>query len=107
MGSFLSVHEGPQRISKLGHAPLHPGMILSNEPGYYLEGHYGIRLENLIYVKEIDKGWYGFENLTLVPFDKNLIGWDMLTSEEIQWVNDYHTLIRDTLKDDALLKDLI
>ena len=78
VGAYLSVHEGPQRISKMGHTPLEPGMILSNEPGYYRAGEYGIRLENLIVVekREIKGGereMLGFETITLAPFDLNLV----------------------------------
>jgi Xaa-Pro aminopeptidase len=79
VGSFLSVHEGPQRISKTGGEKLLEGMILSNEPGYYKEGHYGIRLENLIVVTpraKIEGGdiaMHGFETLTLAPFDAGLV----------------------------------
>src|SRR5690606_7861945 len=78
VGSFLSVHEGPQRIARTGTEKLLPGMILSNEPGYYKEGGYGIRLENLIVVEEAaglpggDIAMHGFETLTLVPFDRRL-----------------------------------
>lgn len=89
VGSFLSVHEGPQRISKLGHQPLLPGMILSNEPGYYLEGQYGIRIESLVYIKEDLKDWYEFETLTLVPLDEKLIDWNLLDEEEKHWVESY------------------
>ncbi len=99
VGSFLSVHEGPQSISKQGDEPLQPGMILSNEPGYYKEGCYGIRIENLIYVIDFSDGWYGFENLTLIPFDKHLVAWELLTSKEIQWLRTYHQKIYETLKD--------
>ena len=79
VGSYLSVHEGPQRLSRLGTVELEPGMILSNEPGYYREGQYGIRLENLVLVtppERIEGGtreMMGFETLTLVPFDRRLI----------------------------------
>ena len=89
VGSFLSVHEGPQRISKFGHQPLLPGMILSNEPGYYLEGQYGIRIESLVCVKEDRENWYAFETLTLVPIDEKLIDWDLLDKEEKCWVESY------------------
>lgn len=97
VGSFLSVHEGPQRISKLGSHPLHPGMILSNEPGYYLAGEYGIRIENLVYVHEASPGWYEFENLTLVPLDHHLIDATLLTAEEKAWIQDYHQSIQNAL----------
>src|SRR5205823_4669212 len=77
VGAFLSVHEGPQRIAKTGNVPLEPGMILSNEPGYYASGAYGIRIENLVLVepREIPGGqrpMLGFETLTLAPYDRRL-----------------------------------
>lgn len=94
VGSFLSVHEGPQGISKTSNAvALEPGMILSNEPGYYKEGDYGIRIESLVFVREISNGekpFYGFETLTMAPLSNNLIDKDLLSIEEIGWVNDYH-----------------
>ncbi|MEM0977679.1 MAG: aminopeptidase P family protein [Pseudomonadota bacterium] len=96
VGSFLSVHEGPQRISRTSNVPLEPGMILSNEPGYYQEGAFGIRIENLIYVVDSGKTSqsgariYRFETLTLVPIDKALIEIDMLTDQERAWLNVYH-----------------
>ena len=98
IGSFLSVHEGPQRISKIGHTPLEPGMMLSNEPGYYKEGHYGIRLENLILVEEraiagAERTMYGFETLTFAPLDRNAIEVSLLTSEERDWLNTYHRAV--------------
>ncbi|MBX3574187.1 MAG: aminopeptidase P family protein [Mesorhizobium sp.] len=100
VGSFLSVHEGPQRIAKTGMEKLLPGMILSNEPGYYKEGAYGIRLENLIVVTEpepVEGGdipMHRFETLTLVPFDKRMIVTAMLTREEFDWLNAYHARVR-------------
>ena len=103
VGSFLSVHEGPQRIAKTGTEKLLPGMILSNEPGYYKEGHYGIRLENLVLVTEkteIDGGdiaMHGFETLTLAPFDRRLIVADMLTREERDWLDAYHARVREEI----------
>ena len=101
VGSFLSVHEGPQRISPVGSAqsggdePLQPGMILSNEPGYYKTGDYGIRIENLVLVveREIDgaeKQMLGFETLTFAPIDRRLIDAEMLDLEELVWLNCYH-----------------
>ncbi|MCR5855326.1 aminopeptidase P family protein [Mesorhizobium sp. J428] len=101
VGSFLSVHEGPQRIAKSGTEKLLPGMILSNEPGYYKEGAYGIRLENLIVVTEAmpveggDLPMHGFETLTLVPFDKRMIATELLTREEFEWLNAYHARVRE------------
>jgi len=104
VGSFLSVHEGPQRIAKArgGQAgtdqELFAGMILSNEPGYYKQGHYGIRIENLVLVeeREIEGGEnpsLGFETLTFVPIDRRLVARDMLTDEEIAWWNAYHAKV--------------
>jgi Xaa-Pro aminopeptidase len=96
VGSFLSVHEGPQRLSRTGTEKLVPGMILSNEPGYYREGQYGIRLENLVLVTgpgPIDGGeidMLGFETLTLAPFDRRLIAPEMLVAEERGWLDAYH-----------------
>ncbi|HLS29256.1 MAG TPA: aminopeptidase P family protein [Flavobacteriaceae bacterium] len=95
VGSFLNVHEGPQSIRK-EHNPfsLQPGMVLSNEPGYYITGKYGIRHENLMSVKEFKEtewnDFYEFETLTYCPFFKEPIIKEMLTCEEIQWLNDYH-----------------
>jgi Xaa-Pro aminopeptidase len=96
VGSFLSVHEGPQRISKASHVPLEPGMILSNEPGYYLKGRYGIRIENLLLVKTPqkpkggDRPMLSFETLTFAPIDKRLIDDSLLTRDELQWLDGYH-----------------
>ena len=72
VGYFLNVHEGPNGISKYRYAPMVPGNIVSNEPGYYESGKYGIRIENLIVCKEVGSGFYGFENLTICPYDSNL-----------------------------------
>lgn len=92
VGSYLNVHEGPQNISKRNlDVPLQPGMILSNEPGYYKEGEYGIRIENLVRVVELPdhRGFYGFETLTLVPLEKKLIEESLLTEKEKQWIEAY------------------
>ena len=103
VGSYLSVHEGPARISKLGSAVLKRGMILSNEPGYYRAGAYGIRIENLILVAEAplsldaEKPLNAFEALTLVPIDARLIDAAMLTEEETAWLDAYHARVRDAL----------
>ncbi len=102
VGSFLAVHEGPQRISPVGSAqsggdePLQAGMIISNEPGYYKTGEYGIRIENLVLVvpREIagaEKEMLGFETLTFAPIDRRLIDVEMLEPEELVWLNCYHT----------------
>ena len=99
IGSYLSVHEGPQRISKTGQAALQPGMIISNEPGYYKEGHYGIRIENLLLVskpikaKGADRAMLSFETLTFAPIDRRLIDPRLLTREELQWLDAYHAQV--------------
>lgn len=101
VGSYLGVHEGPQRISKNpNRVPLLPGMILSNEPGYYKIEAYGIRLENLMVVIPAPKDGIAeremltFESLTLVPFDRRLIDASLLTDDEREWVNAYHARVR-------------
>src|SRR4051794_33243740 len=101
VGSFLAVHEGPQRISPVGSSqsggdePLQAGMIISNEPGYYKTGEYGIRIENLVLVVEraiegAEKEMLGFETLTFAPIDRRLVDAEMLTPEELIWLNCYH-----------------
>ena len=91
VGSFLSVHEGPCQISKRGHQELLPGMILSNEPGFYKEGEYGIRIENLMLVEESEeKNFLQFRTLTLAPLDPNLIVFRMMTRPEKKWLHAYH-----------------
>jgi Xaa-Pro aminopeptidase len=99
VGSYLSVHEGPARISKLGTAPLRRGMILSNEPGYYKTEAFGIRIENLELVVGTDiagaeKPTNAFEALTLAPIDRRLIDLNMLSAQELTWLNDYHARVR-------------
>ena len=90
VGQFLGVHEGPQRISKrAGDAVLEAGMILSNEPGYYKTGEYGIRIENLVVVVEKEHGFLGFETLTCVPLDEKLVDFSMLSEAEKAWLDDY------------------
>ncbi|CAN7723213.1 aminopeptidase P family protein [Bosea sp. LjRoot9] len=98
VGSYLSVHEGPQRLSKLGTTPLEPGMILSNEPGYYKQGEYGIRIENLIVVEERvipggDRTIYGFETITWAPYERALIDVKLLDAGEIAWIDAYHAKV--------------
>ena len=98
VGAFLSVHEGPQRISRISEVPLQVGMILSNEPGYYREGEFGIRLENLIVVEpagtlpggDDERSQLQFETLTFAPFDRRLVVAAMLSPGERDWLNDYH-----------------
>ncbi len=100
VGAYLSVHEGPHNISKRQiNVPLRPGMIVSNEPGYYKVGHYGIRIENLIAVNEFqdvggDRKMMSFETLTFAPIDLNLVEPKLLTDGERQWLNDYHAQVR-------------
>lgn len=99
VGSYLSVHEGPQSLSRLGQVPLEPGMILSNEPGYYKEGAYGIRIENLVLVSDAtvpnggERPMLGFETLTLAPIDRRLVIKAMLMPDERQWLDTYHTRV--------------
>ena len=102
VGAFLSVHEGPQRLSRISEVPLRPGMILSNEPGYYREGAFGIRLENLIVVEEAEKIGDGrdqlaFETLTFVPFDRRLVLVEELSGAERRWLNAYHAAVLEKL----------
>jgi|TARA_R100000501_G_scaffold10060_1_gene19720 Xaa-Pro aminopeptidase len=108
VGSFLSVHEGPQRIvaatnpAAAPDEPLQAGMILSNEPGYYKEGAFGIRIENLVIVveKDVDGGegeWLGFETITFAPIDLTLVELSMLTDEERAWLNGYHAEVQEKI----------
>jgi Xaa-Pro aminopeptidase len=103
VGVYLSVHEGPQNISKRQvNIALRPGMIVSNEPGYYKVGHYGIRIENLIAVSELkdvggDRKMMEFETLTFAPIDLSLVEATMLTPPERKWLNDYHAEVRKKL----------
>jgi Xaa-Pro aminopeptidase len=92
VGSYLSVHEGPASISPRPHAaPLQAGMIMSNEPGYYVEGSFGMRLENLVVVTESAfKGYLEFNTITYVPFEPALVDFSLLTTDEAQWLRDYH-----------------
>ncbi|MCF8466115.1 MAG: aminopeptidase P family protein [Sneathiella sp.] len=104
VGSYLSVHEGPQRISKApSTVALVPGMIISNEPGYYKTGAYGIRIENLVTVREIkafdgaERVMYGFETLTFAPIDRHLVDKSLLDAEEIEWLDGYHLAVLEKL----------
>ncbi len=103
VGSYLSVHEGPHRVSKaVSNVALAPGMILSNEPGYYRAGSFGIRIENLLLVTEIDipgseHESYGFETLTLAPYDRNLIDTSLLSQTELEAIDLYHARVRNEL----------
>ena len=102
VGSYLSVHEGPQRISKAPNAqPLLPGMIVSNEPGYYKTGAYGIRIENLVVVQpspdDGERDMLCFETLTLAPIDRALVDRNLLADDEIAWLDAYHARVRETI----------
>ncbi len=108
VGAFLGVHEGPQRIAKGRGAqagtdqPLMAGMILSNEPGYYKAGEYGIRIENLVLVKDVEieggeGNWLGFETLTFAPIDRTLVDVSLLSPEEIAWWNAYNAKVREVI----------
>lgn len=105
VGAYLSVHEGPQRLSKVSSVPLEPGMILSNEPGYYREGAFGIRIENLLVVREADplpsgdpeRNFLDWLTLTWVPIDRRLIVTEMLSREERDWLNAYHHDVREKI----------
>jgi Xaa-Pro aminopeptidase len=103
VGSYLSVHEGPARISKLGNTALKRGMILSNEPGYYKTDAYGIRIENLVLVTEGpavaggEKQLLAFETLTLAPIDRRLIDPALLTAAEKSWLDGYHARVTEAL----------
>jgi Xaa-Pro aminopeptidase len=105
VGSYLCVHEGPQRIAKTGTVALKPGMIISNEPGYYRSGAYGIRIENLVVVEPRPKPeggereLLGFETITRAPIDRRLIVPELLDEEERAWLNDYHAHVRADLID--------
>ncbi len=105
VGAFLNVHEGPQRISPNGDEPMRPGMIVSNEPGYYEQGWGGIRVENLYVVVPDDdmpphpsgKRWFKFDPLTLIPFDNRLIDLEQLTGDELTWLRQYYERVWDTV----------
>jgi len=104
VGSYLGVHEGPQRISKYPNTiALEPGMIISNEPGYYKTGAYGIRIENLVVVSDLDapsggeRAMRGFETITLVPIDRRLVETALMGEAEIDWLDNYHEMVRTRL----------
>jgi Xaa-Pro aminopeptidase len=114
VGCFLSVHEGPQRIGKASNeTALVPGMVVSNEPGYYKTDCYGIRCENLVVVKEcqdLEAGetpMFEFEAITLVPFDLRLVNADMLTDSERRWLNDYHARVKEQVSPSLGGDDLV
>jgi len=93
VGYFLNVHEGPHGIRRLNNEPFHEGCIVSDEPGYYKEGEFGIRIENLLVVVDKGHGSLGFENLTQCPYDRNLIDLSMLTKQETEYINNYHQTV--------------
>jgi Xaa-Pro aminopeptidase len=99
VGTYLGVHEGPQSVAKKAPwVPLRPGMILSNEPGYYVEGEYGIRIENLVVVRNSKiSGMLEFETLTLAPIDRRLVDASLMSAAELDWLNDYHETVWQTL----------
>ena len=107
VGAYLSVHEGPHRISKMANnVALLPGMIVSNEPGYYKTDAYGIRIENLVAVREADDRrrrptLLEFETLTLAPIDLACIDLGLLTEAERDWLNDYHRRVREAVGPDV------
>jgi Xaa-Pro aminopeptidase len=112
IGSYLSVHEGPQSISRAGMVPLQPGMLISNEPGFYKVGAYGIRIENVVLVTPPEniggeREMMGFETLTLAPIDRRLIVADMLSPQERDWLDAYHRHVFETLSPqlDAATRD--
>ncbi len=98
VGYFLNVHEGPHAISKNNKIKFQEGMVVSNEPGYYEKNKFGIRIENLIYVKK-EKKKICFKNLTMAPIDKNLINENILNNNEKNWINNYHQVVFNNLKD--------
>jgi len=108
VGSFLNVHEGPIGIGtrpQYAEVPLAAGHVVSNEPGYYEDGSFGIRIENLVVVKEVetkhkfgDRPYFGFEHLTMVPMCKKLTDFKLLTHDEKEWLNAYHTEIYEKTK---------
>ena len=106
VGYFLNVHEGPQSISKNNKTSLCEGMIISNEPGYYEKNNFGIRIENLIYVRK-KKNKKVFENLTMAPIDKELIDIKLLNNKEKNWINDYHQKVFKNLKNSMYKNDLL
>ncbi len=102
IGAYLSVHEGPQRIAKTGTTALEPGMIISNEPGYYAPGRYGIRIENLVVVEErqivgAERAMRGFATISLAPIDLRLVEPKLLTKDERDWLDAYHARVRKDL----------
>ena len=104
IGFFLNVHENPPNISLNSKSKFYEGQVMSNEPGYYKANHFGIRLENMMIVKK-EKGKKFFDNLTLVPFDKNSLNNNLLSKSEIQWINNYHKKVFKKLNEFLPLKE--
>jgi Xaa-Pro aminopeptidase len=104
VGFFLNVHEGPQSISKFNKVKIKEGMILSNEPGYYKKNSFGIRIENLVFVKKVNKNIF-FENLTLVPIEKELINYKLLTNLEKDYLFKYHVNVYSKISSYLNLKE--
>ena len=104
VGFFSNVHEGPQSITKFNKIKLEEGMIVSNEPGYYEKGNFGIRIENLIYVKKLKKKLF-FDNLTYAPIDKDLINFKLLTNDEKNYLFRYHLTVYEKLSKYLNLKE--
>ena len=96
VGAYLCVHEGPQGLTSRSRVPLEAGMVVSNEPGYYEEGAYGIRIENLVEVCDFGDS-LGFSTLTLAPIQRELIDADLLSSQQREWLNDYHARVREEI----------
>jgi Xaa-Pro aminopeptidase len=108
VGCFLGVHEGPARISKaFNYSKLEPGMVFSNEPGFYLEGKYGIRIENLVIIKTYSENFMEFETLTMIPINTKPIDLTLMTSQEVAWLNDYHAKVLSNLSPHITDKDLL
>ncbi len=104
VGFFLNVHEGPQSISKFNSIKLQEGMILSNEPGFYKKNNFGIRIENLVYIKRKNKNIF-FENLTLAPIEKDLINFKLLSKKERDYLFKYHLDIYSKLSNFLSLRE--
>ena len=107
VGYFLNVHEGPHAISKNNKVYFKEGMVVSNEPGYYEKNKFGIRIENLIYVKKIKKKKIRFENLTMAPIDKDLIDESILSEKEKNWLNRYHREVFNNLRNSMSKSEII
>jgi Xaa-Pro aminopeptidase len=97
VGHFLNVHEGPHGIGGYaGNPPLAPGMVVSNEPGYYLKDSFGIRIENIIFCKEFEKdsSMICFESLCMVPYENNLLDYDLLSKNDLNYLNEFHQMVK-------------